>query len=168
MKVTGWTYFENPNYIDIALEITKIRCEVTKDIKPRIPTYKEVEELRLKEADPETKLENILKEHRKAFDDALLKVKQKTDELEKIEEEIEKAVIEELRAHNYHFPGYYHQNADFGSPIIDDKYIFCTTQRRWGGIMAKAFPEEIDNSDGMGYLEWAWENNHTKVYPKEE
>ena len=66
------------------------------------------------------------------------------------------AVAAELKKMNYKFTGGYHQNGDYGVPIFDDGVVLQCSQREWGGIMAKAYPEEIDNSDGMGYCVWAW------------
>lgn len=62
----------------------------------------------------------------------------------------------ELRRMGYKFTGGYHQNGDYGVPIFDDGVMMEFSQREWGGIMAKAYPDEIDNSDGMGYCAWAW------------
>ena len=31
-----------------------------------------------------------------------------------------------------------------------------------GDIMAEAFPNEIDNSDGLGYVMWSWYNSETQ------
>ena len=65
-------------------------------------------------------------------------------------------LIKEIREHGYKFTGDYHQNGDYGVPIIDDTWIYRASQRSWGHIMAFAYPDEIDNSDGMGYVAWAW------------
>lgn len=73
----------------------------------------------------------------------------------KIEEAIE-LTINELRKNNYKFTGDYHQNGDYGVPIFDNGAILKCSQREWGRIMASAYPNEIDDSDGLGYCTWAW------------
>lgn len=60
-------------------------------------------------------------------------------------------VIEEISERGYKFTGEYHQNGDFGVPIIDNKWRFEVTQRSWGGIMKAAYPDEVSD-----YIEWAW------------
>lgn len=75
-------------------------------------------------------------------------------------EEIKQArmlIINELRDNGYHFSGYYHQNGEHGSPVFDNGKQYRTSLRVWGEIMADAYPEEIDNSEGMGYCIWAWD-----------
>ena len=37
-----------------------------------------------------------------------------------------------------------------------------------GGIMADAYPEEVDNSDGFGYTEWAWITDREMILPSED
>ena len=68
-------------------------------------------------------------------------------------------IAEELRKKGYRFNGYYHQSesdAAFGVPVFDDGTVYQCSFRTWGSIMAMAYPEEIDNQDGLGYTEWAW------------
>ena len=71
-------------------------------------------------------------------------------------EAVEAIISKELRDRGYKFTGSYHQNGDFGTPIFDTGEVFKCSQRTWGGIMADAYPDEIDNSDGYGYVKWAW------------
>lgn len=70
--------------------------------------------------------------------------------------EIYNIISKELRDKGYKFTGTYHQNGDYGVPIFDNGMVFTTTMRSWGSIMADAYPDEIDDSDGYGYLYWAW------------
>ena len=79
-------------------------------------------------------------------------------------EEAEKAVIEDIREHGYHFFGEQHQNAEYGVPILNGKYLFQESFRVWGAIMAEAYPDEeygtADNEDGKyNYCKWAWYNS---------
>lgn len=106
MKITGWTWWENPEYEDLPNEL---------------------------------------------YDEA------------------KSCVVEELRKHGYKFTGSYHQNGDFGVPIIDDVWLFQVSQRTWGNLMVTAYPDEIDDSDGYGYTEWAWTvpDGKTMVVPKD-
>lgn len=73
-------------------------------------------------------------------------------------EDIEKysvAVIRELREKGYHFDGHYHQNGEYGVPVLDNGVHFQVSQRKWGSIMAKAFPEEFNNPDDPhNYVVW--------------
>lgn len=153
MKVTGWTYWENPNYIDIAKENTKIRANAVKDIEP-IPNAKE----RHKYTDEQ--LDELLKIRRDKFGKAL--DNEEIHKMDAIQKEVINAVVNNLRENGYHFSGDTHQSYEFGVPIIDDKYILCVSMRTWGGIMAEAFPNEIDNSNGLGYVMWSWYNSKTQ------
>lgn len=74
-------------------------------------------------------------------------------------------VVAELRDKGYKFTGSYHQGGDYGAPIIDGCWIFQCSCRTWGGIMAAAYPDEIDNSDGYGYTLWAWLPPEEMVVP---
>ena len=78
------------------------------------------------------------------------------DKIDTLITEAYEAVIEEVRKNEYHFTGNDHQNADWGVPVLDNKYKLCVGQRSWGGIIADAFPDEIDDSEGYGYIKWAW------------
>ena len=70
-------------------------------------------------------------------------------------EEVSKVVAVELRNKGYHFDGSYHQNGDYGVPVLDDGRHVQVTQRTWGGIMAMAYPEEFDNpEDPHNYAVW--------------
>mgnify|MGYP005758751113 FL=1 len=79
----------------------------------------------------------------------------------------ENIIIQEMRENDYHFNGYYHQNGQHGTPIFDNGKQYHATLRGWGAIMARAYPNEIDDSDGMGYTEWAWDSvHHKEKYPE--
>ena len=80
-------------------------------------------------------------------------------------EEIEKIIADELRDKGYKFTGDYHQNGDFGVPIFDNDMVYQCTQRSWGGIMLMAYPDEIDDTDGLGYTDWAWISPKPMVIP---
>lgn len=70
-------------------------------------------------------------------------------------EEVSKVVAAELRNKGYRFDGHYHQNGDYGVPVLDDGRHVQVTQRTWGGIMAMAYPEEFDNpEDPYNYVIW--------------
>ena len=83
-------------------------------------------------------------------------------------EEIEEIIAEELRSKGYKFTGDYHQNGDFGVPIFDNGMVYQCTQRNWGVIMVMAYPEEIDDSYGMGYTEWAWISPKPMIVPNND
>ena len=72
------------------------------------------------------------------------------------EEEIRNIIAKEIRDKGYKFTGYYHQGGECGVPIFDNGMTYTCTFRTWGSIMAMAYPDEIDNSDGLGYCDWAW------------
>lgn len=73
-------------------------------------------------------------------------------------EEVGALVVSEMRSNGYKFSGTYHQGGDFGVPIIDGKWLYQCSCRSWGHIMAMAYPDEIDDRDGYGYVKWAWMN----------
>ena len=72
-------------------------------------------------------------------------------------------IAKELKGNNYRFDGRYHQNGDYGVPVFENKWKYVCTFRTWGKIMAKAYPEEIDNTDGFGYVKWAWSVPEGKI-----
>lgn len=81
--------------------------------------------------------------------------------------EAEKIMIEEIKENDYHFSGFYHQNGAHGSPLFDNGKQYHATIKGWGALMAIAYPDEIDDSDGTGYLEWAWGvGRHAEKYPE--
>lgn len=84
--------------------------------------------------------------------------------------EVDKIIATELRNKGYKFTGSYHQGGDFGVPVFDTGKKYCTFQKDWGGIMAMAYPDEIDDSDGYGYLKWAWVPpvSEVEIAPKKE
>lgn len=67
---------------------------------------------------------------------------------------IRKAIVREINSKGYKFTGDYHQNGEYGMPVINNKYIVCYSQRSWGGIMADAL--DLPNDDGYAYVKWAW------------
>lgn len=101
MTVTGWTYYNNPNYEDMfPVPVNEIQ-------RALIPKVREI-------------------------------------------------VASEIRKNEYRFTGSYHQNGDYGVPIIDNKYLYQCSQRIWGDIMVQAYPEEFDSNDEYAYVIWAW------------
>lgn len=75
------------------------------------------------------------------------------------------AIIEEIAKRGYKFTGEYHQNGDYGVPVIDDKWRFEVTQRTWGYIMKAAYPNEIPS-----YIDWSWTppNGEEMIVPRPE
>lgn len=78
---------------------------------------------------------------------------------------IRKIIVKELKAKGYKFTGSYHQNGDYGVPIFDNGAVFKCSKRIWGGIMTDAYPCKIDNRDGFGYTEWAWNSPNEQIFP---
>ena len=99
MKITGWTYWDNPEYQEIF-------------------------------STEEASWDNVNK--------------------------VKQLIADELRKCGFKFNGYYHQDGEHGVPVIDDKWVYQCSCRTWGGIMAMAYPEEIEDDDGFGYMTWAW------------
>lgn len=64
----------------------------------------------------------------------------------------EELVVEKVRSNGYKFNGRAHQGEY--CPVIDDKYFYMVSMRRWGAIMQKAY--NLPNGDGLGYVRWAW------------
>ena len=85
-------------------------------------------------------------------------------------EERWQATVEELRKHNYHMDGFYHQEGELGVPVFDDGGWMHLSHRSWGRLMAESYPEETGD-DLFAYVVWAWkmENNAPEmVLPKKE
>lgn len=106
MKVTGITYYDDPNYKDI--------CEFCPP----------------------------------------------TDEDRKRYQEGRETVINWLKENGYKYSGFTYQDGDY-IPIIDNKWLFQTTYRSWGAIMAEALGLE----DEWGYCIWAWTAPEEQVLP---
>ena len=70
-------------------------------------------------------------------------------------EERWQTAIEELRRHNYHMDGFYHQDGELGVPVFDDGGWLRVSYRTWGQLMAEAYPQEVGHHP-MAYVEWAW------------
>ena len=70
--------------------------------------------------------------------------------------EVRKLIARELRKNGYKFTGQYHQNGDFGVPIIDNEKVYQCSQRTWGEIMVMAYPDDPNNPN---YCSWAWETH---------
>ena len=115
MKVTGWTWWGDPEYIGM---------DVVIEDDPKYQQYLQWLEF----------------------------TKTRWDE-------IDAAVIDALREGGYMFTGSFHQCGDTGCPIIDGKYLAEYSQRSWGDIMARAYPETVGDKyeKGYEYLAWAWD-----------
>ena len=60
---------------------------------------------------------------------------------------------------NIKYNGSWHQNWDYGVPLIENEgklYAFAISMRRWGQLIAEAFDKE--NKDPFVYLDWAFSN----------
>ena len=106
MKVTGWTWWGNPDYIGMDEPHDKEWCEW----------------------------------------------------IRANDKEVDDAVISALKENGYIFTGDMHQNCDTGCPIIDGKYLAEYSERCWGDIIARAYPDTIpDRCRGeYAYVVWAW------------
>ena len=79
--------------------------------------------------------------------------------------EKEAIIVSEIVRNGYKFDGEYHQNGEFGVPVFDDGTVYEVSKRVWGDIIARAYPKEINNSDGMGYCIGAWVAPEAMVVP---
>ena len=155
MKVTGWTEWGDKNYIDIVHENINKRCEIMNTV-PRLMNINDYIEL------TEDDKKNYLEARRVAIDKAFEHYNRAGEDLEN---EIRKAVVLELKEKGYHFFGEHHQNHPRGTPIIDNKYIYCVSMREWGAVMAEAYPDEDYSScydDNYRYCKWAWYSDDLK------
>lgn len=84
----------------------------------------------------------------------------------KQEEEVENIIVAEMKNKGYKFNGIYHQQGDFGCPVIDNKYIYAVSMRKWGNLMAKVC--DLPDDDKLAYVTWAWSTpvGVTPVYPE--
>lgn len=88
----------------------------------------------------------------------------KVKEYNSLLSEMETCIINHCKEKGIRFSGDYHQNGDYGIPVIDDKYMFFCTLREWGYVMAQS---DGDNSD-MGYLKYYLHGNeHPTKYPNQ-
>ena len=67
--------------------------------------------------------------------------------------ELEDCIVEDIRKNQYKISGRDHQYNDC-CPVIDDKYIYRVSMRKWGGIMERAY--NLPNEDGLGYVYYSW------------
>ena len=78
--------------------------------------------------------------------------------------QMEECIINHCKEKGIRFSADYHQNGDYGVPIVDNKYMYFTFARTWGWIMAQA---DDDNSD-QGYLKYYLHGNkYSTKYPNE-
>lgn len=64
------------------------------------------------------------------------------------------AVAKEIRNNGYHITGFLHQSeGEACVPVISGKGRLECSFRKWGEIMAVAYPEEVGV---RGYQVWAW------------
>ena len=57
---------------------------------------------------------------------------------------VETIIADELRKRGYKFSGDYHQGGEYGCPVFDCGKLYGVSFRRWGAIMAKAYPELVN------------------------
>jgi hypothetical protein len=60
---------------------------------------------------------------------------------------------------NIKINGSWHQNWDYGVPLIEYEgklYAFAVSMRRWGQLMAEAF--NPNNKEPLAYVDWAFHN----------
>lgn len=146
MKVTGWTSWEDDRYIDILHDNMRDRCDVLS--KYPIPSLEEFKQMTPQE----------IEERHRAMDLDLDEY-YNNSQTEHIAREIYDIIVQDIREHNYHFTGDSHQSHPHGTPIIDDRYIYCASTRGWGSLMADAYPDEdYSMYNGNSYLKWAWHN----------
>lgn len=154
MKVTGWTYWDNENYIDIGFQNSLIRGRIMDSVPTKWPKFNSEEEK-----------SHVIEQQQKHLEevDEAFKHSEELQESNRLYNEVYETVVKDVRSHQYHFTGDEHQNCDYGVPVVDEKYILCLSMRQWGGLIAEAFPEEFDENDQYDYVVWAWYSN-----PKQE
>lgn len=132
LEVFGWTTFNNEEYPDMCDDINKYRKFVKDEIGLTGDVY----------YDPPEK---------QAY----------CEELGKMCQYSEMVVADYCKKKGIKFDGYYHQNGDYGTPLIKTKYgIFRWTCsfRFWGGVMHLA-------GFGESYIDWAWQAPEESVTP---
>lgn len=58
------------------------------------------------------------------------------------------AIMNEIRRNKYKFGGTYHQQGEFGCPVMEDGTVYMVSMRSWGSMMAEVW--------GGDYTEFAW------------
>ena len=162
LVLTGWTFWGDSNYKDVVTDNLKERIAYFDSIK--FPSYVEFKNMSPDEAKTLMEETNLKREKINA-----LYLKECADSLA-LEEKIREVVIQEVKKCNYHFSGDYHQHGDYGTPIINDTYIYCVSCREWGHIIAEAYPDEdyLDLKEETRYLKWAWSSSSLdglNIYP---
>ena len=145
MKVTAWTDLEyaSSHYIDVDDERIKLHNPEKRTLTPKELT-KLAEE---KGISNDEAFELWKKEYDKIpyyTDEA------KAEEYHKLEEELIQCVIEHCKETGIRFFSDYHQDGDWGIPIIDDKYMVLVSLRKWGEMMALA----DNDTDEKAYLHY--------------
>lgn len=160
MKVTAWTNEEyaRKHYIDPSDERLKLL-----NPNKRLASPSELKELAKERNIPYG--DDFVKQYLDEYE----KIPMYTDEdkakfYEDIQVEMETCIINHCKEKGIRFSADYHQNGDYGVPIVDNKYMYFTFARTWGWIMAQA---DDDNSD-QGYLKYYLHGNeHPIKYPNE-
>jgi hypothetical protein len=152
MKVTAWTNEEyaRKHYRDLFDERLKLANPDKKMLSlPELKKQAEEKNIPLNKF-----MEDWLKEYDKipTFTD-----EEKAKANGKLQEEIEKCIIEHCKNTGIRFSADYHQYGNFGIPIIDDTYMYMGFMRTWGWIMAMANGDESEK----GYLTYYLANKDT-------
>lgn len=71
-----------------------------------------------------------------------------------------KIVAEEIKNKGYYISGFYHQGGEYGTPILNNKYILTCSYRGWGDVMHMAYPEELES-----YIDYAWSAKGKEIVP---
>lgn len=145
MKVTAWTNedYARKHYIDPDMERLMLINPDRKFLSPS-------EMNRLAEA-KNMPLEDFYNEWWENFKKIPFYINEaQAQKWAKLFHEMEECVIQTCKEEGIRFSSFYHQNGEQGIPIIDDNYMFMTSLRCWGHIMALA---DGDKSD-RGYLRY--------------
>lgn len=128
MKVTGWTYWGDNNYVDLDVERRSL-INPNKKIPSPGQLKKILEETGQTSEEWHAEFEKIPF----YIDDN--EAKRKIDEYTKIRD----TVIDYCVKNKIYVTDNNHQYSDFGAPIVDNKYIYCDSLLGWSDVMAKAW-----------------------------
>lgn len=122
MEITGWTWWDNPDYIDIVREERSKRIQILN--KYPIPYRENI-------INNFCVLSEWYKNISLAFEDCG----------PNLANDAHDAVIKEIVDNEYFFTGLQHEYESTCCPIINNKYKYCLTASDWGRLMVECYPD---------------------------
>ena len=156
MQLTGWTHYENKNFVGPLEERWNKYRNKNKIFPKQIDVQKYAEDNNIS-----------LEESSKILLDKYNKIpdwidEEKVKEYEKINEECTNVLVDYCVKNHIFISDDEHQNEDWGCPVFDNKWKLTFTLRAWSGIMAEVW-NRILGIDTLNYLDFYCMGNSNTI-----